>query len=201
VAEPWQDVFTYQFLQVGLPYLRGFAADGQVTTSALAAAWHGPGGLVAKELVSVLATNSFTGDFTPSPFWDADHDGAISIDREFVPGLPGFFSLQFSPTGFFRIYAPGRALPSVKDQAPFLRLPVLTLQGRNDANVPADGARDVDRALAAAGSRDHLLLALPGLGHSLGPASSPIDDDFRPIARAPLAALWLWLTVHSAVRG
>jgi hypothetical protein len=48
----------------------------------------------------------------------------IDIERELEPNLSRYFDLILTGS----IYGPGRALPSVVDQAPNLRLPVLTLQ-------------------------------------------------------------------------
>jgi len=59
--------------------------------------------------------------------------------------------------------------------------------------VPAAGASSFERALR---SRDKTLKLYPGLGHSLGPASSVLTDDFTPIAGAPLADLTRWLDAH-----
>jgi uncharacterized protein len=99
--------------------------------------------------------------------------------------------------GPLAIYAPGRALPTVTAQAPALRLPVLILQGANDANVPPWGAQLLASALARGGNRDHLLKLYPGLGHALGPAASVIADNVRPIAPAPLVDLATWLLQHA----
>jgi fermentation-respiration switch protein FrsA (DUF1100 family) len=76
-------------------------------------------------------------------------------------------------------------------------MPVLILQGANDANVPAQGARALDEALAKSGNPRYLLKIYEGLGHSLGTASSPLDDNFRPIQTAPLQDLAAWLTERS----
>lgn len=102
--------------------------------------------------------------------------------------------ISFGPHALHRINGPGYALPTVTAQTPRLHLPVLILQGANDANVPPRGARQLNAALAAA--RDHTLLAYPGLEHSLGTAASPIDDNCRPIATAPLVGLAAWLARH-----
>jgi uncharacterized protein len=65
----------------------------------------------------------------------------------------------------------------------------LILQGENDANTSADGARDLDKALKNA----HTLKLYPNLGHSLGKASSLIDDRFRPMDAQPIQDVVDWL--------
>jgi len=129
-----------------------------------------------------------------NPFLDTNHDGAIDLATEFVPRLDAILAMYMSPRGPYATYSPARALPALIAQAPRLRRPVLILQGANDANVPARGARQLAAALAA--NPDHTLLLYPGLGHTLGRAASPINDNFRPIAPAPLAGLISWLTRH-----
>ncbi len=198
VARSWRDTFLYQITDVGIPYLRRFAPDGRVTATTLRQAYAGPGGLVARGVVIYLADPQALqkGRFAINPLLDRNHDGAIDINTEFIPALPFELSFLLSPRGIFRIYGPGDALPTVTAQAPRLKLPVLILQGANDANVPLAGARELNAALAVSGVSDHTLHIYPGLGHSLGPAATVIDDNFRPIALAPLADLADWLGRH-----
>jgi fermentation-respiration switch protein FrsA (DUF1100 family) len=196
---PWRTIFQYQITGVGVPYLRTLAPDGRITTATLRAALAGPGGLVAKGIILYLADPVAyqRGVLALNPRLDRNHDGAIDLDTEFLPVVPTLLSALLSPRGPLAIYAPGRALPTVTAQAPALRLPVLILQGVNDANVPPRGAQLLAGALARGGNRDHLLKLYPGLGHSLGPAVSVIADNFRPIAPAPLVDLATWLLRHA----
>ena len=197
LAVSWQDTFRYQITEVGLPYLRLLVPDGQVTNRALARAVAGGGGLVARSVVYYLVDPRKTsGPPAINAQLDTNHDGAIDIETEFLPKLNAILDISFSSHGPDRIYGPGHALPTVTEQAPLLHLPVLILQGTNDANVPPRGAHLLDAALKAAGNRDHTLQVYRRLGHSLGPAASPIEDNFRPIAAAPLAAIVTWLTRH-----
>jgi dienelactone hydrolase len=197
VTQPWRDTFKYQITNVGLPYVRQFAPDGRVTTETLQQIARGGGGLVAKEVLLYLGDpRSFGSDkFVVNPFFDRNHDGVIDLDTEFLPNLDAYFDLLFGANGPFAIYAPERALPTVTEQAAHLKMPVLILQGENDANVPVDGARRLDAALSA--NPDHTLKIYPGLGHSLGPAANLIDDDFHPIAATPLNDLASWLAAHA----
>ena len=193
---PWPAVIRYRYTEVGLPYLRRFAPDGRVTNRALQQAVAGNGGLVARFHVLAFADPSkMSGPPVIDPHLDANHDGAIEIDTEFLPRLDALIDSLFRPGGDLFSVSPGHGLPIVTAQAPRLRLPVLILQGANDANVPVRGARLLNAALA--GNRDHTLLVYQGLGHSLGPAASVIDDNFRPIAPAPLIDLASWLRRHT----
>lgn len=200
VALPWRETFRYQIEGVGLPYLKHFAQDGKVTDATLAAALQGSGGGVAKSILNYVADpQAFQqGRVAINPLLDTNKNGALDLASELTPEVLGrILDLAFSPQGFFNIYAPGRALPTVTEQAPNLKMPVLILQGANDANVPVQGAQGLDEALTKSGNPDHLLKIYEGLGHSLGTASSPTNDNFRPIQTAPLQDLAAWLTERS----
>lgn len=197
VAESWKDLFRYQIVDVGLPYVRQFAPDGLVTTATLRAAEAGDGGLVAKGTVAYLSDYTQPpGKLAVSPFFDRNKDGTINLATEVVPNVDAFLDFLLSPQGPLAIYAPNRALPSVTEQAPKLHLPVLILQGGRDANVPPAGAATLAQALGA--NPDVALKRYPGLGHSLGPAASTIADNFQPIAAQPLADLAAWLAAESS---
>lgn len=200
VALSWRELFVYQIEQVGLPYLRSLAPDGKVTDSTLVAAQQGSSGLVAKSILNYIADpQAFQqGKLAINPVLDTNKNGALDLASELTPEVFGsILDLGFSPQGIFGIYAPGRALPTVSEQAPNLRVPVLILQGLNDANVPPEGAQRLEAALKTAGNSSVTLKLYPGLGHSLGPASSPGDDNFRPIQPAPLQDLASWLSERS----
>jgi len=198
VARSWRATFTHQVLDVVVPYLRRFAPDGRVTNAVLRKAATGNGGLVARgDAISFFAQPSqIPGSLSVNPMLDQNNDGSVDINREFLPALPRIMDYLLGPLGPLGIYGPGRALPSLIDAAPRLKLPVLILQGRNDANVPFQGAVELRAALVAAGNRDAILKLYPGLGHTLGPARDAIDDNFRPIAARPLADLLSWLARH-----
>lgn len=203
VVPPWPSVFDYQVRQVGVPYLRSFAPDGRVDSAVLARAEAGNGGLVAKDIVQDVAappsrTASRPAGRSPGrlgirPQLDTNHDGVLSIDREFIPVVPRIVAFLLSPAGPLHTYAPGSALPVLGQQAGKLTLPMLILQGGHDSNVPAAGASVFERSLR---SKDKTLKLYPRLGHSLGPASSVLTDNFAPIAGAPLADLTTWLDAH-----
>ncbi|GAA3430518.1 alpha/beta hydrolase family protein [Kutzneria kofuensis] len=192
VTEGWRDLFTDQATRVARPYLRTFGS--QLAPADLRRAATGGGGLVATEYIGFVAPGSYQGDFTVSPTFDANGDGKLDVDTEFLPGLQKTFDAQFQPGGVFQIYAPDRALPSVLDQARALaKFPTLVLQGGRDANVPPTGAFRLNAALHGG---DHSLRFYPTLGHSLGRTPSLLADDFQPIDQQPLNDLACWLSEH-----
>jgi pimeloyl-ACP methyl ester carboxylesterase len=195
VATSWHDVFAYQLREVVVPYARALVPDGRITTDTLHRALTGPGGKVAQGVLlanfSDLATATRTDQLAINPALDTNHDGVIDLDTEFIPRIDALIDSLLSPEGYLAAYGPGRALPTVGEQAPRLRLPVLILQGDRDANVAPAGARRLDAALT--NSPPHTLRSYPNLGHSLGPATSVIDDNFRPMATQPLTDLTTWL--------
>uniref|UniRef100_UPI003C6C2D33 alpha/beta hydrolase family protein n=1 Tax=Deinococcus wulumuqiensis TaxID=980427 RepID=UPI003C6C2D33 len=100
-----------------------------------------------------------------------------------------------SPQGFLHLYSPARALPPVTAQVPFIKAPMLILQGMNDANTPEPYLMTLQQAIVQARGRA-TIKRYAGLGHTLGPASSMVDDNFRPIAPAPLSDMAEWILRH-----
>ncbi|MFI9388223.1 alpha/beta hydrolase family protein [Kutzneria sp. NPDC052558] len=189
VAEPWRDLFTDQATRVARPYLATFGR--QLAPDDLQRAAKGGGGLVATEYLGFIQPGAYQGDYTIAPAFDANGDGKMDVDTEFLPGLRKTFDAAFQPDGVFKIYAPGRALPSVLDQARALaKFPTLVLQGGRDANVPPAGAFKLNAALHGS------LRFYPELGHSLGRTPSLFADDFQPIDRQPINDLARWLSEH-----
>jgi dienelactone hydrolase len=200
VTLSWRDELEdYQVFHVGLPYLKSFTQNGNITAEALQKALAGPGGMVAKSAVNYLADLQALqqGQIKVNSLLDSNSDGALEPSEYSKQALDKIFDILFSPQGPFNMYAPGNALPTVTEQSPKLNMPVLILQGENDANVNPEGAKKLKAALKAAGNGDVTLKLYPGLGHSLGPAKSVTDDNFQPIAPQPLADLATWLKAHS----
>ena len=193
VTVSWRHVFEYQFAGVCLPYLRLLAPSGQVTPQTIRQVIPGLGGLVAKDiLLYIVDPSSYTtGKIAVNPFFDKNHDSVIDIDGELLPNFSAYLDGLFKPGGTFAIYAADRALPTVTEQASRLNMPVLILQGEDDANVPAWGSYLLDVALA--GNPRHSLITYRGLGHSLGPAPNRMTDNFQPIGALPLADMAAWL--------
>ena len=198
LALSWRETFLFQIREVGMPYLRSFAADGRVTDATLPRMQSGAGGGVAKSILNYIGDPvAFQkGKVAINPLLDTNKDGALDLETELTPKiLEGMVDAGF--TSFFGLYAPGRALPTLLEAVPKLKLPVLILQGQFDSNVPEQGARALGAALKAAGNTDVTLKVYEGLGHSLGYSSSLIDDNFRPIVGAPLTDLVSWLRAHT----
>ncbi|MGD9891014.1 MAG: alpha/beta hydrolase family protein [Dehalococcoidia bacterium] len=200
VAQPWRSLLHQQLTDVSIPYLRQFAPAGAVTAATLTRAVEGSGGVVAKSVIQLVADPAALreGRFEINPQLDQNGDGAISIDAELIPALPAILDHAFGEGGFLSMYAPDAALPALDQQAPNLtHLPILILQGEEDANVPVGDAVRLFEQLVNLGARDVEIKTYPGLGHSLGSATSPIDDNARPIAPAPLDDLARWLAEHT----
>jgi fermentation-respiration switch protein FrsA (DUF1100 family) len=178
---------------VQLPYLRDLAPDGQIISPTLLSLVQGNAGLVALGGLSYIADPEVMAQnqLAINPFFDADENGAIDIQEELLPNLRAYLDQLFAQGGPFAMYAPERALPVVSEHAADLRLPLLILQGENDANVPAFGAQLLDVLLV--GNPDRTLLLYEGLGHSLGEAPSVVADNFGPMADSPVEDLALWL--------
>ncbi len=200
VALPYAETFAAQITDVTVPYLRTFAPDGIVTSDVLQAAFFGNGGLVAKSgIVYVMDMAALQkGQFAIDAALDTNQDDALSIDDEIIPAVGQLVNAALSPGGFLSAYG-SDTLPTVTEQASKLTMPVLILQGANDANTPEIGAEVLHAALYEAGNRDLILKVYDGLGHSLGKADSVMDDRFRPIEQEPLDDLRLWLAAHTGV--
>lgn len=192
VGLPWRDMVRGWILDVGLPYAQ--SAEGPITAASLVAAQHGSGGMVAKLGASFFAdpTTSYGKKARVSPRLDTDHDGALDPDREVRSAIEPMLDFAFGPQGNTHVYAAGRTVPTVTEQATALRCPVLILQGENDASTPLQSARTLAAALREAG-RDTTLWELPGLGHTLGPAASRIDDCGRAPSEAVFVPVAGWL--------
>ena len=194
VTLPWGELFDKQLTNVQLPYLRQVAPGG-LTNANVMAALSGPGGLVARSGVSfALSPESFSsGQPSLNPALDLNRDGIIDLDREYLPGVRAYLKSQLdTPQGFLNIYSDARSLPPVTAQVPYLKVPMLIVQGMNDANTPEPYLMTLQQAIVQAKGRA-TIKRYAGLGHSLGPASSVIDDSFRPIAQQPLNDMAEWI--------
>ncbi|WP_324718044.1 alpha/beta fold hydrolase [Carboxydochorda subterranea] len=200
VVGAWRDVFVWQAVEVGLPYLKSFAVSGRITGESLQRAFAGDGGLAAKLAASFAVDPSFFTTQTPAVhrFLDTDGDGALALDTELTPARFEQAIDAALGNGFLAMYAPDRALPPVMEQASRLRMPVLILQGERDASVPPAQARILAEALRAQGNADVTLKWYPELGHSLGKTPSTVQDDFQPIDAAPLQDVCAWVSAVAA---
>lgn len=99
-VRPWEQIFAYQKLQVGVPYLRSLAPNGRVTAAALGKAVTGNGGGVAKSILLYVAAPSFLqGKYAINPRLDINHDGVLQIDTEAVPAVPRILAFLLRPPG------------------------------------------------------------------------------------------------------
>lgn len=175
-----------QYLRVGKPYLARYATGGVLDADAIARADAGPGGVLAHIFVRMF--RGFRPGERVNPLLDTDKDGRIGF-VEADPIIASWYA--DTPDGGLGIAATGRALMGVADAYSPSTPPMLILQGLSDAMV--------DPALAGAFARRvdvrerATLLTYPGLGHSLGPASSAAEDGLLPVARKPLDDLSSWL--------
>lgn len=196
VTLPVRDVEKGQVLNVGVPYLRSLSPDGRVTRDIIERAIAGSGGEIAKGVVWYFLDHAAAerGIVAINPDLDHNGDGAITIDNEFFPALDELLNIEF---GGASIYAAENALPSTTQQVANIKVPVLILQGENDAATSEKDVHLLEQALKTAGHLDYQLIIYPGLGHSLGPANSLMNDNFRPIDQHPLEDLVKWLRDHS----
>ncbi len=195
VATAWRETFEYQVYDVGVPYLRLVAGGGTVTDDTVLALLADDGaGQVATSIANFVADGEAfqMGHFAVNRMLDQNGDGQLDIDTEVVPGLPFLLDFAFGPFGPFAMYAPERSLPVVGEQVDHLNVPVLILQGAQDANVPAAATIQLAEKLKEVGV-DVTLHVYEELGHSLGPASSPMTDTFAPIDQQPLEDVVAWL--------
>lgn len=194
VGLPYRDMVRSWIEDVGLPYAQG-PDGGPVTAATLAAAQRGPGGMVAKLAASFFVdpASQRSGKLAVSPLLDGNGDGVLDPDTEIRTAMPQMLDFAFSPQGNCYIYAEGRTVPTVAEQATKLPMPVLILQGEHDASTPLRAGQTLNAALQAAGNRAVTLSVVRGAGHTLGPAASTIDDAGRPPAEAVLAPTAAWL--------
>jgi uncharacterized protein len=187
VSRSFAATLAEQVTRVGLPYLRGFARDGMLSVAAVQAALAGPGGLLARGFAWYLLDPRAASP-TINPYYDQNADGQLDIEREVAPLLAGFFRDDPAVLG---MYASSLALPGLLAVAPTLALPVLVLHGEQDANVPVADTQALARALAANPAATVRVYQM--LGHSLGPATSPLTDNFAPIAPQVMADVAAWV--------
>lgn len=194
VALSWRETFEFQMYDVGIPHLRSVVGHEMVTDEGLLALFNSDGGMVAKSIGSYIVDPvvAQTGALRINPMLDQNGDGGLSIDDEIVPNLGAILDSAFGPGGYFHMYAPEQALPVLLEQVESLDVPILILQGEQDANTPLRGAILLAEALEAQGA-DVTLRVYPGLGHSLGKAASLVADNFAPIEVQPLKDTVTWL--------
>ncbi len=192
VVYSYAQTFQQQFSRVGIPYLSQFAKNGLINIEGVVKALTGDGGLLAVSQAFYLLDQTSTPSKPKlNAFMDKNKDGLVDLELEAKPVVNEW--MRDASNSFLGIYASELALPGLIQLAPKLETPTLILQGENDANISAEGARDLDKAL----KNIHTLKLYPNLGHSLGEASSLIDDRFRPMNPQPIQDMADWLEAQT----
>lgn len=181
---------TLASLDSKIKFAESFSSAGKITAEGLTKALAQTNGWWAYDLVDTAKTDGIV----VNPFFDDNKDGVLDIEHEVRANLAAFVESQIAGGGIIGDIA---AFPSVADQASKLRLPMLVLNGTQDALTPPPTVAKL-YALFAGGS--YTRKEYPGLGHSLGTAASDIDiaGQFRPIDAAPLNDLTAWLGARTA---
>lgn len=197
VGMPYREIVRSWFVDITVPYLERFSSGGVLDGQALGAALHSAACQPAVLTASMLAISSSRGAevVQVSPLVDLDRDGRLDLEEELKPKIDTLVELAFSPLGNFISYNEGNSLPPVPELLEGGTVPVLILQGLNDAHTPPVNTDRIQAALVR--HPDLTVQRFEGLGHTLGPASHPIDDLGRPIRTEPLDRLTDWLVAHS----
>lgn len=176
-------------LESKIKFAESFSGNGTITADGLTKALAQTNGWWAYDFVDTAKTDGMA----VNPFFDDNKDGVLDIEHEVRPKLAAFVDSQIAGGGPIADIV---AFPSVADQAAKLRLPLLVLNGSTDALTPPQIVAKLDALFTG---RDYTRKEYPGLGHSLGTATSNIDmaGQFRPIGTVPLADLATWLDGRS----
>lgn len=194
VVNEYASIFARQFERVGVPYLTMYAQDGKLGLQGLMASFQGNGSMLAKAQGQLLFDRTSTLEHPVlSTYLDGNHDGMIDLKTEALPAISGYYRAAVPQEP---MYSPVTSLPTLGALASQLKLPVLILQGENDANIDPMDAQALETALTKVGNTDHTLKTYPGLGHSLGKAASVTQDDFAPMENGPMNDMVTWLKTH-----
>jgi pimeloyl-ACP methyl ester carboxylesterase len=197
VGLPWRDMVRSWIADVGVPYAQG-KDGGTVTNEKLAAALEGKGGMVAKLGASFLAEPMRPGgSIRVSSRIDSDGNGELDPETEIKASMDAMLDFAFSRLGNVHLYSLGKTLPTVTEQAAKLKLPILVLQGVNDASTSLLSGRTLAVALKASGNDRVKLMEFPGLGHTLGAASSVFDDLGRSPDTETILPICEWIRAQS----
>lgn len=185
IASPASTVQKH-YWRVGKPYLNRFAANGMLDADAIARANSGGGGALARIFVRMF--RGFRPGERVNPLLDSNKDGRVAFS-EADPIITSWYA--DTPDGGLGMFATGRALKGVADSYSTSTPPLLLLQGLNDGNVDPAAARDFAERPDV--TKRVKLLSYRGLGHSLGPARSTLEDELLPMANKPLDDVVQWL--------
>jgi uncharacterized protein len=186
VVEPSARVAQAQYLRIGKPYLVRFAHDGGLDADAIARADAGPGGDLAHIFVRMF--RGFRPGEKVNPLLDKNGDGHITF-AEADPIIASWYA--DGPNSGLGMSSTARALPSVADAFTSTTAPLLILQGANDSMIDPSAAQAF--ATRPDAKRRVKLITYPGLGHSLGQATSAEEDALQSVAARPLDDMATWL--------
>ena len=181
VAEPIAEVFRSQWTEVTIPFVEAYTGDTKLTGHDIKRVFQSSAGMLVKGYVGI-AMDAGQGMANPriNRRLDQDDDNQVDLVTELMPLVLANMAN----------YGGENTLPHLlAQQEALMRQPVLLLHGDNDANVPSRNARLLKSQLGEKAT----LKVYPGLGHSLGKAETPAEDDFLPIAREPLDDMVGWL--------
>jgi uncharacterized protein len=186
VIEPSATVARLQYGRIGKPYLASFATDGALDADAIARADAGPGGILAHIFVRMF--RGFRPGERVNPLLDTNGDGRITF-AEADPIIESWYA--DGPNSGLGMSSSARALPSITNAMTDQTPPMLILQGRNDSMIGPEAALAFSKRPDV---RARVWLKVyRGLGHSLGPATSPQTDGLVPMAEHPLTDVTNWL--------
>jgi pimeloyl-ACP methyl ester carboxylesterase len=114
-------------------------------------------------------------------------------ERKEAEALRGIFesNMQMSDSPWFRSFLTYDPRPTLRQ----VKCPVLAVIGEHDLQVPADeNLREIEKALAAGGNRDHTVKELPSLNHLFQTSATgsiaeygAIEETFAPTALATIS--------------
>lgn len=190
IASTERQIYIEDYERVVLPYVLRFAPNGQITANALGQAIAGEGAWFAKSLSFDLTDPASPDAIKVNPFLDTNKDGVLDLNGEVRPNLGAL--VDSDPVGFI---AYTRGLPNVYSQAANIRVPVLILQGENDPSTRLINTSGLKQAFAS--HPDFTFKVYPGLGHSLSPTPSMVDDRLNLLAAGPKADYADWVLAHA----
>ena len=175
-----------QYPRIGRPYLTRYATNGTLDADAIGRAESGPGGVLAQIFVHMF--KGFRPDEKINPLLDANSDGQIGFD-EADPVIASWYA--DTPDSGLGMAGSDRALKGVSAAFGPQTPPVLIMQGMNDSMI--DPAMALAFARRAGVGGRVTLKTYEGLGHSLGPARTAIEDDLPSMATRPLDDMAHWV--------
>lgn len=197
-AAGYKTLFSYQQLEIGLPYVAQFDTDkdGALSLEEIMAGFaKGAGNGLASLNQYFFDVTSTLSKPVLSKQTDKNGDGKINLETELKPAIQAqidnFEALAASSPDYLGF---DKKMSTVPQALAKLQKPVLLLQGANDGFVAAQDAKIIAETVKAAGNQQVELKLYPGLGHSLSKVASPGDDTFGSQELVTLQDVAAWLT-------